>query len=156
MFRDLRRKKQMISQAECIEILERGHTGVLAVLGDDDYPYAVPLNYVYHEGKLYFHSAKSGHKLEAIAKHDKASFCVIDEDVLMPQEFTTYFRSVIAFGRMQMVEDDSKRQEALEALCHRLSPFESEASVQEAIEKGKAFTAILALEIEHLSGKEAI
>ena len=75
---------------------------VLALLGDNDYPYAVPISYVYDDGKVYFHSAKSGHKIDAIQRTAKASFCVIDEDLVVPEEYTTYFRSVIAFGRIRL------------------------------------------------------
>ena len=78
----------------------------LALLGDNDYPYAVPISYVYHDGKLYFHSALAGHKVDAILKCDKASFCVIEKDDVQPEKYTTFFRSVIAFGRIHIIEDE--------------------------------------------------
>ena len=99
MFREMRRKKQVLSKEECELVLERGTSGVLAVLGEGGYPYAVPLSYVYADGKIVFHCAKQGHKLDAIAKNDKVSFCVVDLDDIQPERYTTYFRSVIAFGR---------------------------------------------------------
>lgn len=77
-FREMRRKRQQLSDAESIDILKKSTSGTLALLGDDDYPYAVPISYVYQEGKLYFHSALAGHKVDAIRKCDKASFCVIE------------------------------------------------------------------------------
>ena len=107
VFREMRRKKQVLYQKEVEGILHKGTSGVLALLGDNDYPYAVPISYVYDNGKVYFHSAKSGHKIDAIQKAAKASFCVIDEDLVVPEEYTTYFRSVIAFGRIQIIENDS-------------------------------------------------
>ena len=96
MFRPMRRHRQQLSQGDCAAILSRGTSGVLAVAGDGGYPYAVPLSYVYQEGTLFFHCAKAGHKLDALRRCSKASFCVIDQDQVVPPEYTTYFRSVIA------------------------------------------------------------
>ena len=89
MFRKMRRFNQQISLSESIEILEKGKTGVLAVLGDNGYPYAVPLNYVYENGKIYFHCAKAGHKISAMQNCEKVSFCVIDKDDVSAEEITT-------------------------------------------------------------------
>lgn len=108
MFREMRRKGQQLSAEECIEILNRGTSGVLALEGDDGYPYAVPLSYVYEDGRLYFHCATSGHKLDAIRQNPKASFCVVDQDQVVPKEYTSYFKSVIAFGTMGILEDAAK------------------------------------------------
>ena len=85
MFREMRRKKQLLSEEACIAVLDRGTSGVLAVSGDDGYPYTVPLSYVYCDGKIYFHSAKSGHKIDAIKNSSKVSFCVIDQDKIVPE-----------------------------------------------------------------------
>ena len=100
-FREMRRKRQQLSEEESIGILQKATSGTLALLGDGGYPYAVPISYVYHERKLYFHSALAGHKVDAIRKCDKASFCVIEKDDVQPEKYTTFFRSVIAFGRIQ-------------------------------------------------------
>ena len=94
IFREMRRKKQELSRQEIADILHKGTSGVLALLGDNDYPYAVPISYVYDDGKIYFHSAKSGHKIDAIQRTEKASFCVIDKDLVVPEEYTTYNRSI--------------------------------------------------------------
>ena len=99
----MRRKNQALTQEECIAVLQRGTSGVLAVTGEGDYPYAVPLSYVYSNSKLYFHCAASGYKLEAIARNPKVSFCVIDQDQVVPEEYTTYFRSVIIFGQARIL-----------------------------------------------------
>ena len=104
-FRAMRRHRQQLSQEESISIFERATSGTLALLGDDDYPYAVPISFVYREGCLYFHSAVEGHKIDAIQRHDKASFCVIDQDNVQGEKYTTYFRSVIAFGHVSIIED---------------------------------------------------
>jgi len=98
MFREMRRFRQALSQDDCAEVLRRNSSGVLAVSGDDGYPYAVPLSYVYAGSKLYFHCAPVGHKIDAIEKNSKVSFCVIDKDEVVPEKYTTYFRSVILFG----------------------------------------------------------
>ena len=103
MFRAMRRKKQQLSPGACAEILRRGTSGVLAVAGDGGYPYAVPLSYVYDGQTVYFHSAKTGHKIDAVAREPRASFCVIDRDEVLPEAFTTAYRSVIVFGRVRVV-----------------------------------------------------
>lgn len=89
MFREMRRKRQLLAEAETIQIFERGTSGVLALSGDEGYPYAVPLSYVYADGRIIFHGAKSGHKIDAIRGCEKASFCVIDRDQVVPEEYTT-------------------------------------------------------------------
>lgn len=96
-----------------------------AVAGDGGYPYAVPLSYVYQEGTLFFHCAKAGHKLDALRRCSKASFCVIDQDQVVPPEYTTYFRSVIAFGRTRILEDEAEKQAAIWLLAEKYCPGDS-------------------------------
>ena len=122
MFRPMRRHRQQLSQGDCAAILSRGTSGVLAVAGDGGYPYAVPLSYVYQEGTLFFHCAKAGHKLDALRRCSKASFCVIDQDQVVPPEYTTYFRSVIAFGRTRILEDEAEKQAAIWLLAEKYCP----------------------------------
>ncbi len=155
-FRPMRRNKQELSKQECESVLKRGTSGVLALLGDGGYPYAVPLSYVYADGRFFFHCAKTGHKLDAIRKEEKASFCVIDQDKVVPEKFTTYFRSVIAFGRVRILEEESEILEAIERLAVKYSPEESAASRQEEIRRSRAALCMLELTVEHMSGKEAI
>ena len=131
MFREMRRSKQQLSREEAAAVLERGTTGVLAVSGDDGYPYAVPVNYVYAAGKIFFHCAVSGHKLDAIGKCDKVSFCVIDQDQVVGEEYTTYFRSVIAFGRARVLEGEEKLRPLVE-LCEKYYPDHLEQTRQKA------------------------
>ena len=153
MFREMRRKNQQLPPEAALEVLKRGGCGVLSLLGDGGYPYGVPLNYAYREGKLYFHCAKSGHKLEAIRREEKCSFCVIDQDRVVPEEYTTYYRSVIAFGRIRVVEDDGEKRAALELLGERFNPGDTEGLGQK-IQTLWNNTAVLELEVEHLTGKE--
>lgn len=156
VFREMRRKKQVLSQKEVEDILHRGTSGVLALLGDNDYPYAVPISYVYDDGKVYFHSAKSGHKIDAVQRTAKASFCVIDEDLVVPEEYTTYFRSVIAFGRIRIVEDDSEKRAAIEKLAIKYAPEDTAANRDYAISREWKPLCMLEMTIDHVTGKEAI
>lgn len=154
-FRKMRRSRQQLSKSECDAILSMATSGTLALLGDNGYPYAVPISYVYTDGKLYFHSAKTGHKVDAIRQCDKASFCVIDADDVHPSEFTTYFRSVIAFGKIQIIESENERMHAASLLGGRYNPGD-DTGLQKELEKGLSHMLILRLDIEHLTGKEAI
>lgn len=156
MFREMRRKKQMLSERECIEILEKGTAGVLALSGDDDYPYAVPISYVYYNSKLFFHGAKSGHKIDAIKRCGKVSFCVIDQDHIVPEEYTTYFRSVIVFGEIHIMEDEKEMKDAIRRLAVKYHPNDMEANRNTAIDREWKPLCMIELSIEHLSGKEAI
>ena len=108
MFRKMRRFKQQVPEENCIEILKREPRGVLAVLGDDGYPYTVPLDFYYDEGdgKIYFHGAKEGHKLDAIAKCDKVSFCVMDQGFKKDGDWALNITSVVVFGRARMFTYD--------------------------------------------------
>ena len=156
MFRPMRRARQALSPQECQDILRRGTSGVLALAGDDGYPYAVPLSYVYAGGKLYFHCAKAGHKLDAIARNPRASFCVVGQDIVAPLEYTTHYRSVIAFGRMTLVEDAEEARSALEQLGLKYAPMDSAQNRAAYIEQDWDGVQVLSLTIEHLTGKECI
>jgi nitroimidazol reductase NimA-like FMN-containing flavoprotein (pyridoxamine 5'-phosphate oxidase superfamily) len=158
MFRDMRRGRQALPKDECNAVLLRGTSGVLALSGDDGYPYAVPISYVYapEDARIYFHCAKTGHKIDAIARSDKASFCVIDEDQVVPKGFTTYFRSVIAFGRIGVIDDDQKRRLAIERLGRKYFPTETDEALEDEVSRTWQALCMLEMRIEHLSGKEAI
>ena len=156
MFREMRRKRQKLAKEKCDDILYRGTPRVLALHGDDGYPYAVPISYVYTGKKLWFHSAKAGHKIDAVLRDAKASFCVIDQDRIMPEEYTTYFRSVIAFGTIRILEDEAEKRTAIEQLAVKYAPDDSEENRSRAIEQEWKPLCMLEMEIEHLSGKQAI
>ena len=155
MFREMRRKKQLLSQAATIEILQSGSSGVLATSGDNGYPYAVPLSYVYRDGKLFFHFAKAGHKLEAISRNAKVSFCVIDRDEVKPQAFTTHYRSVIVFGKMRILGKTNEKKSALKSLVEKYSP-EFMAAGQREIEHEWSRVCVAELQIEQMTGKAAL
>jgi len=155
MFREMRRKKQLLPESEAIEILKAHTSGVLAVTGDDDYPYTVPLSYAYKGGKLFFHCAKTGHKIDGITRNDKVTFCVIDQDDVVQKTFTTHFRSVIVFGRAKILTEDGEKRRALENLVEKYSPDYTESG-QAEIERDWNRVCIVELAVEHITGKAAI
>lgn len=155
MFREMRRKKQELSLEENIEILNKKTSGVLAVLGEEGYPYTIPLNYVYYDSKIYFHGAKSGHKIDSIKKYDKVSFCVVDYEQIVPEKYTAYFRSVVVFGKIQIIEEEKEMRKAIEQLAAKYSP-QHEKERLKGIEKEWERLCMLELSIEHMTGKEAI
>ncbi len=154
-FRPMRRNRQQLSREECERILSRCTSGVLALAGDGGYPYAVPLSYVYADGAIIFHSAVEGHKVDAIKRDNRCSFCVIEQDEIKPAEFTTYFRSVIAFGRIHILETADEKVQALRLLGRRYSPGDV-PGLQHEIDKSLDHVLLLRLDIDHLSGKQAI
>ena len=152
MFREMRRKKQALSKEECIEILKNEPRGVLAVLGDDDYPYSVPLSHVYVDGKIYFHGTiKESHKRDAIKKHDKVSFCVMDKGEKAENSWWYTFKSVIVFGRMRTIEDKDTKIEKLTYLGNKFFPTEEET--KDEIDRLLDVTELYEITIEHMSGK---
>ncbi len=155
MFREMRRKHQLLDSQESADILRDGTAGVLALLGDEDYPYAVPISYVYENSRIYFHGAKTGHKIDAVKKHGKASFCVIAQDRVVPEAYTTYFKSVIVFGRIRVLEDEGEIREAAQKLAVKYHPQDSEAHRNQEIAREWGALCILELSIEHMTGKEA-
>lgn len=173
-FRPMRRRKQELSVGEAVAILRRGTSGVLALAGDGGYPYAVPMSYAYDGdaaiaedaataqdeasvlGRLVFHSAEVGHKVDAIRRDGRASFCVIDRDDVVPEKFTTHFRSAIAFGRVRVLDDPAEKRAAIELLSRRYAPDASSEAESEEIERFWNTLLMFELRIEHLSGKEAV
>ena len=155
MFREMRRFKQQITNEECIEILKNEPRGVLSVLGDDGYPYGVPLDHWYSESdrKLYFHCAKEGHKLDAISKCDKVSYCVCDEGFRKEGDWALNIRSVVIFGRIHPVdeEDDALRRKIATGLCRKFT--DDEAFLQKELTNALPRASFLELIPEHMTGK---
>ncbi len=156
MFRPMRRLKQVLTDRECKKILNEQTHGVLAVAGDDDYPYAVPLSYVYSEKQnaIYFHGAKSGHKIEAMMKQDKVSFCVIAQDEILPEKYSTNYKSVIVFGKIKILDDEAQIIAAAEILGRKYAPNNSEAYLHEEIHRTLKAMYIMNLSIEQMTGKQ--
>ncbi len=154
MFRDMRRKRQQLPQEEAETILREGTSGVLSLLGDEGYPYGVPLSYVYAQGHLYFHCATEGHKLDAIRREPKASFCVIGQDEVLPEAFTTAYRSVIVFGRVKLLEEESAIRQAIETLSLRYAP--QTTHLEKEIRENWNRFLMLEMTVEHMTGKEGL
>jgi uncharacterized protein len=151
----MRRKKQLLHTIETEKILRNATSGVLAVSGDDGYPYTVPLSYAYENGKIYFHCAKEGHKIDSIRRNEKVSFCVVEKDQIVPEKFTTFFRSVIAFGKARIVSEDAVKRHALELIVNKYSPGLEVAGAEE-IRRDFETVCVVEVAIDYLSGKEAI
>lgn len=152
--RKMRRFKQALTPSECAAVLERNTAGVLAVLGGEGYPYAVPMSYVYSDGKVYFHWATAGHKLDAVRAEPRVSFCVVDQDQIVPEKYTTYFRSVIVFGTVRVVDDPDEKRRSIEALGRKYRPgFEADLAAE--IDGSWDRFLMVALAPEHITGKQA-
>lgn len=155
MFREMRLKNQSLSEEEIDEILRSCTSGIMAVIGDNDYPYAVPISYAYKDGKIYFHCAKSGYKLDGIKKNNKVSFCIVAADNVKAEAFTTYYRSAIIFGSARILTNDNEKRAALECLAEKYSP-EFISQGQSMIEKEWNNVCAVEIRVEHKTGKAAI
>ncbi len=153
MFRKMRRKDKAMAEAQIIEVLNAGEEGVLATVGEDGYPYAVPLNYVFHDGCIYFHCALSGHKIENMESNPKVSFCVVSGTKILAEEFSTRFKSVVVFGRAEESLGDEKVQ-GLTALIKRLAKDHVPAG-EKYIKQDQNKTRVFKIKVEHMSGKTA-
>ena len=160
MFRPMRRSKQQLPHEEALAILQEGNTGILALSGDDGYPYLVPLNYLYVEAdepealdKVYFHSAKAGHKIDAIERDPKASLCVIADDTVLPDKYSTAYKSVIAFGTVRLIEGDLAHK-ALFDLGDKYNPHHEDRTLEE-VNSAEDRCAMIEFTIERLTGKES-
>ena len=153
MFREMLRKKQQLTQEACTEILKKEPRGVLSVLGDDGYPYGMPMNHYYCEedGKIYFHSGKNGHRVDAIKRCDKASFCVYDGGFRREGEWALNISSVIVFGRIELIEDQEKIYEIARLLSYKFT--NDEEYIEREIQKSGPGTMMFALVPEHMTGK---
>ena len=150
-FRPMRRLKQALPEEECFRILGSAYRGFLSVNGDGGYPYSVPINFVFEDGKLYFHCAKEGHKLDAIRACDKACFTVLDEPEKEPGDWWYHVKSVICFGRVNIIADERERTYRLRSLAGKYFPADNDT--ESDILRNGPKAEILAFTIEHISGK---
>lgn len=156
MFRPMRRSRQELTRQESDELLYKCTSGVLALTGDGGWPYAVPMSYVYDGENIYFHCAVSGHKLDAIKKEPRACFCVVAQDEVVPERYTTHYKSAVVFGRVRVLDSEREKRAAIEKLALRYSPGESEQSLNEEISRSWNRLCMLELCPEHVSGKQAV
>lgn len=151
MFRESRKPEKMLSNAEMKEILETAEYGVLSTIGQDGYPYGVPVNFVYDGESVYMHGAKEGHKVDNINFCDKVSFTAVVDTEILPKEFNTKFRSVIVFGRAVLATEEEKLK-AFHLMLEKYTPTN--------IENGKKYVkgaghkaSIYKIQIEHCTAK---
>lgn len=154
MFRELQRKNKQISMEECIELLKKETRGVLSVLGDGDYPYGMPMNHWYNEeeGKIYFHCGKSGHRLDALRKCNKVSFCTYDSGYREEGDWALHVKSVIVFGTMEIIGDMDTIADIARKLSYKFT--QDEEYIRTEIEKYAKATLLLQLTPEHVCGKQ--
>lgn len=152
MFREMRRKDKLKTYEENVQIMETCTNGIMSVIGDGGYPYGVPVSYAYSDGKIYFHCALEGHKLDAIKADPKVSFTVVGADNISPEKFTTTYKSVICFGKAEILESDADKQKALELIIEKYSKDFREGGL-DYIKKMWDKTAVVQITVEHMSGK---
>ncbi|MBR2109459.1 MAG: pyridoxamine 5'-phosphate oxidase family protein [Ruminococcus sp.] len=153
MFREMRRFKQQLSDEKCIQILKEQPRGVLSMMGDNGYPYGIPLDHWYSEkdNVLYFHCAKVGHKLDAISACDKVSYCVMDEGYRKEGEWALNINSVVVFGRISIVADEDKKREICINLSRKFT--DDKEYIQKELDSAFSRVCCLGLTIEHMTGK---
>ena len=153
MFRQMRRLNQQISDAQCLEILKKEKRGVLSLLGDDGYPYGIPLNHFFSEedNKIYFHCAKEGHKIDAIKNYEKASFCVYDSGYRKDGEWALNINSVIIFGKIRLVTDLKITRKICINLVQKFT--DDEKYLEKALKNALPRVQCLEFEIKHMTGK---
>ncbi len=156
MFREMRRFKQQMPQDAVDEIMKNNDTGILAVTGDDGYPYTVPVNYYYEPGTILIHCAKNGHKTDAIKRDPKVSFCVVDEDKVMAEDYNTDYVSVVAFGKAKVITDGSRLRELILKIARKYVPMNTDQQHREYAEKTITSLAIIEIDVEHITGKETM
>lgn len=151
----MRRSRQALPPDDCTTILTHASHGILA-LADDDFPYTVPLSFVYTDGVLYFHCARAGQKLDLLRRDPRASFCVVAEDNIVPEAYTTLYRSVVCRGHLAEITDADEKRAALVALGKKYAPHEPDTHLNAEIDSEWQAVTVLRFTISELSGKEAI
>lgn len=152
-FREVARVKNIITKEECIDILRVEKRGVLSVIGDDGYPYGMPLNHFYNDddGCLYFHSGKKGHRTDSFMRCDKASYCVYDSGVKEEGDWALIIRSVIVFGRIEIIEDRDEIYDIARKLSLKFT--DDLEYIEKEIERSGPATLMFRLRPEHITGK---
>ena len=153
MFRGMRRFRQQITDEECIEVLVNEKRGVLSMLGDDGYPYGIPLNHWYCEedGNIYFHGAKEGHKIDSILRCDKVCYTVFEKGYRKEGEWSLNARSVVVFGRISLVEDEEKKAEICTALGRKFT--DDSGYLEKELKNNLERVMCLMIKPEHITGK---
>lgn len=152
MFREMRRKDKQLSEEAIKTILEKSTNGILSVIGDEGYPYGVPLSYAYSDGKIIFHCYKDGHKVDAIKNNSKVSFTIVAQDDVVPEDYGTDFASVIIFGKASFIDDEEEMYKAHIPLIEKYSKDYYDGGI-EYFNKAKSVMKMAKIDIEHITGK---
>lgn len=153
MFRKMIAVKKALSQEDCLALLKTAPRGILSVIGDEGWPYGMPMNFWYNEedGKIYFHSAKKGHRTDSLMRNPKASLCVMDEGRVMEGDWAPTFESVIVFGKIEYLEDKEKALELVRKLSYKYTS--DDAFIDEEIRRFASGFRMFAMTVEHMTGK---
>ena len=154
MFRKIRKIKNEINQEDVKELLKTSRRGILAMNGDDGYPYAIPVNYFYdgNEGRIFFHGAKAGYKVDCLKSSNKVCFTVIGNEMIREEAWAPYMQSVVIFGRCQLIDDNQTAMKRLKDFAMKYYPSENMV-IDEIKADGKA-TQMFQIDIEYMTGKE--
>ena len=154
MFRELSNKQKQISNDECVELLKQETRGILSVNGDDGYPYGIPMNHFYdfEDGCIYFHCGKNGHKIDALRRSDKVSFCVYEKGSKVEDDWALNVRSVVVFGKVEIIDDIAIASDIARKLSYKFTP--DEPYIQNEINHYAKATLILKLIPEQITGKK--
>lgn len=153
MFREMRRAGQALDMEAVQAMLSQAGTGIFGVIGDGGYPYTVPVNFAYEDGKIYFHGSMTGHKVDAVKADSRVSFCVVGADDVIAEDFTTAYQSVIAFGRARIVDEPKEKRRSFDLIIQKYCPdFVEEA--EKPIREGFDSTCVICVDIEHITGKQ--
>lgn len=155
MFPKMRRIKQQLDNSEVLDILKSNTTCTLALIGENGYPYSLPISYCYDEGNIYFHCAKVGHKIDCIKNCDSISLSVIEHDEIIEEKFTDKYKSVVVFGKVEIIDDEKEIRRLCRKMCAALCPNVSDGTEKE-IEQFIEQTAVVKITIEHMTGKEGL
>lgn len=153
-FREMRKKDKQVFSDLVSEILYKGEYGVLSTMGENGFPYGVPVNYVYFDNCIFFHSAKTGHKIDAINGNDKVSFCVVTDTKVLPERFSSNYKSVIAFGTASIIEGKLKHEALIKLIEKYSAEFINEG--REYVKREASDTLIVKIEIQHMTGKASL
>lgn len=153
MFKEMRRKDKEMDKNSVIDIVKNGKYGIMSTVGDDGYPYGIPLNYVYIDNNIYFHCAPEGHKINNLKYNEKVSFCIVELAEILPEKFTTKYRSAVIFGKAREVLEEKEKKKAFMELIHKYSNEYTEAG-ERYIDKSMDAAKIFKIEIEDIKGKK--
>lgn len=152
-FRPMRRFKQLLNSDECIRILQQEKRGVLSLMGENGYPYGLPMNHWYNpeDGKLYFHGAGTGHKIDALAQCNKVSYCVYDAGEPAEGDWSLYVNSVVIFGHIRLVTDMAQARTICTGICRKFT--DDEEYIRQELVNALPKVQCLELTIDHMTGK---